>query len=136
MKVQFENKVMSSLLLFVDNAILTKGEAFTNHAGLFYPVENLYNNYYTYAAPFKQLVSDDSIAGATVMKTVYIDGAQTSIGNNGMHGINHFQGQVHFTSNKNSPSIPRLLSQRKSARDIPLHPKAKWARKAKSSQAS
>lgn len=105
MKVQFENKVMSSLLLFVDNAILTKGEAFTNHAGLFYPVENLYNNYYTYAAPFKQLVSDDSIAGATVMKTVYIDGAQTSIGNNGMHGINHFQGQVHFTSNKNSSVI-------------------------------
>ena len=41
-----------------------------------------------------------------------------------------------FISNKNSPSIPRLLSHRKSVRDIPLHPKAVWARNAKSSQAS
>ena len=102
MKVQFENKVMSSLLLFVDHWILKKGEAFTNHAGLFYPVENLYNDYYTYAAPFKQMVSDDSIPNTTVMKTVYVDGSETSIGGDNLHGINHFQGQVHFTSNKNS----------------------------------
>jgi len=105
MKVQFENKVMSSLLLFVDHSILKKGEAFTNHAGLFYPVENLYNDYYTYAAPFKQMVSDDSIPNTTVMKTVYVDGSETSIGDDNLHGINHFQGQVHFTSNKNSSVI-------------------------------
>ena len=71
MKVQFENKIMSSLLLFIDHHLLSKGEAFTNHAGLFYPVTNLYNNYYTYAAPFKQMVNDDGVSNATVMKTVY-----------------------------------------------------------------
>ena len=31
MKVQYENKVMSSLLLFVDHEITQKGEAYTNH---------------------------------------------------------------------------------------------------------
>ena len=32
MKVQFENKVMSSFLQFVDNKIVDKGEAYTNHS--------------------------------------------------------------------------------------------------------
>ena len=105
MKVQFENKIMSSLLLFIDNHLLSKGEAFTNHAGLFYPVTNLYNNYYTYAAPFKQMVNDDGVSNATVMKTVYVDGVEKSIGQGGLHGINHFQGQVHFTSNQGNSVI-------------------------------
>jgi hypothetical protein len=105
MKVQFENKVMSSLLLKVDNYLLDRGEAFTNHSSLLYPVQSLYNNYYTYAAPFKQFVSDDSISNATVMKTVYVDGVQKNIGQGGLHGVNHFQGQVYFTSDQGSAAI-------------------------------
>jgi hypothetical protein len=93
------------LLLKVDNHLLTRGEAFTNNAGLFYPVQSLYNNYYTYAAPFKQLVSDESIPNAVVMKTVYVNGVQKNIGQSNLHGINHFQGQVYFTSDQGSAVI-------------------------------
>ena len=105
MKVQFENKIMSSLLLFIDNYLLKQGEAFTNYSSLFYPVKNLYNNYYTYAAPFKQMVNDDNIPNAAVMKTVYVDGVQKNIGDSNFHGINHFQGQVYFTSNQGNSVI-------------------------------
>jgi hypothetical protein len=104
MKAQFENRVMSSFLLFVDHYLLDKGEAYTNYSGLFYPTNNLYNNYYTYSAPFKQLVSDDSIEGATVMKDVYVNGTQTSVGGE-LHGINHYNGQVYFTADKSSSLI-------------------------------
>ena len=117
MKVQYENKVMSSLLLFVDNYMLKQGEAFTNHAGLFYPVQSLYNNYYTYAAPFKQLVSDDSIPNATVMKTIYVNGVQKNIGQSNLHGINHFQGQVYFTSDQGSA----VLSGNYSVKDFNVY---------------
>jgi hypothetical protein len=104
MKAQFENRVMSSLLLFVDHHLLNKGEAYTNYSGLLYPTDNLYNNYYTYSAPFKQMVSDDSIPGATVMKNVYVNGGQTSVGGE-LHGINHYNGQVYFTADKSSSVI-------------------------------
>jgi hypothetical protein len=105
MKVHYENKLMSSLLLMVDNYLLKKGEAFNNYSGLFYPVKSLYNNYYTYAAPFKQLVNDDHIPNATVMKTVYVDGVERNVGANNLHGVNHFQGQVYFTSDQGNSVI-------------------------------
>jgi len=105
MKAQFENKVMSSLLLKVDNHMLNQGEAFTNYSSLFYPPQSLYNNYYTYAAPFKQLVADDSIPNATVMKTVYVNGTQKNVGSSNLHGVNHFQGQVYFTADQGNAVI-------------------------------
>lgn len=105
MKVQFENKVMSSLLLAVDNHMVRKGEAFTNYSSLLYPVQSLYNNYYTYAAPFKQLVADDTIPNATCMKTVYVNGVEINVGSSDLHGINHFQGQVYFTSDQGNAVI-------------------------------
>ena len=38
MKPQFDNLVMSSMLLWFDNKLLTKGEAFQNTTGRFYSV--------------------------------------------------------------------------------------------------
>jgi hypothetical protein len=105
MKVQFENKVMSSLLIFIDNYLLKHGEASTNYSSLFYPVKSLYNDYYTYAAPFKQMVNDDNVPNAVVMKTVYVDGTEKNVGTSDLHGINHFQGQVYFTSDQGNSVI-------------------------------
>ena len=98
MKYQYENQVMSSFLLFVDNRITSEGSAYTNFYSYFYPTENLYNGYYTYSAPFKQLVVDDSIVGSTVMKSIYIDGSEKDIGEAGLAGINHYEGELYFTS--------------------------------------
>ena len=40
MKAQFENLAMTSLMLFLDIEIQSKGEAWANHTGVFYPTEN------------------------------------------------------------------------------------------------
>ena len=105
MKAHYENKVMSSLMLFVDHYVLSKGEAYTNIPTYFYPTTNLYNGYYTYSAPFRQMVSDDSIAGATVMKNLFVNGQPNPIGTNDLHGINHYKGQVYFTSDQGNAVI-------------------------------
>ena len=89
---------MSNFLLYVDHMVCKKGEAFTNHGGNFYETDTTWQGYNNYSAPFKQLVSDTSIPDAQIMSGVYIDGAYSDIGENGLHSINHMQGMVHSTS--------------------------------------
>lgn len=96
MKPQYENEVLSSLLLFIDHEVLKKGEAFSNHRSYFYPVQNVYTDKYVYASPFKQFVSDASIPGANVINSVFVDGVQKNIGQGGLVAIDHYNGQVHF----------------------------------------
>mgnify|MGYP003125956987 CR=1 FL=1 len=98
MKAQFDNRVMSSLLLFVDHQLLNHGEAYTNHSSYFTETNQTYANYFNYAAPFKQFVSDVSITGANVMTQVYLDGAAKNIGDNGFNSVDYLNGQVNFTS--------------------------------------
>lgn len=108
MKPQFENKAMSSLLLYVDNKILDKGEAYTNvTSGTLYPISNQYNGIHSYATPFKQLVSDTSVTGANVLSGVYQNGLFYSTGTGGakLHSINHHEGQFYFTEDKSSYSM-------------------------------
>jgi hypothetical protein len=95
---------MSNILLYVDNKICTKGEAYTNYSGLFYPSTNKYQNYYTYSSPFKQLVNDRSIPGADVLSGVYV-GSTFTTGQSGPLYINHYNGQVHFDSTQGSNKV-------------------------------
>lgn len=104
MKAQFDNKVMSSFYLWLDHTLLKKGEAFTNHSSFFYPVDNLYQEFYTYGSPFKQFVSDTSISGAQVLSGVYVNGAFTRRGVSGFTGINYSMGQAYFSGVVSSPS--------------------------------
>lgn len=107
MKAQFENKAMSSFLLYVDNKILTKGEAYTNvSSGSLYPVSNRYDSVYTYSAPYKQLVSDTSITGATVASGIHQDGVYYGTGAAAdLHSINHYDGQWYFSADKSSYAL-------------------------------
>ncbi len=99
---QYENQVMSNALLYVDNKICTKGQAYTNHSGLFYPARvNKYKNYYSYSSPFKQLVNDRSISGANILSGVYVGSTFTT----GNLYVNHYEGQVHFNSSQGSNKI-------------------------------
>jgi len=104
MKAQLDNVVMSSMLFWFDNKLLTKGEAFTNYSGYFYPLNNLYYGYYTYGAPFKQLVIDESISGANIISGVYVSGSFTMPGQGTLSGINASQGQLYFSSSIQNPS--------------------------------
>ena len=41
MKPQFENILMSSMILWFDHTLVKKGEAFSNHVSNFYPITNI-----------------------------------------------------------------------------------------------
>lgn len=105
MKANFQNVLTSSFLLYVDHTILKRGEGYTNTSSKFYPVSGVYNGYYTYAAPYKQIVSDATITGATQLTGIYLDGNFITPGQSGLVAINHYDGQVIFSSNKNSNTI-------------------------------
>ena len=109
MKAQFENEVMSSLMLYVDHYILDKGEAYTNTDSVFYKIEEDYTDYQVWSAPYKQLVCDHSITGATVISGAYVNGsASYSTPSDGpssddMDFVNQYQGQIYFKASPSSP---------------------------------
>ena len=100
MKPQFENKAMSSLLLFIDHQVCGKGEAFTNHSSKFYASNSKWDGYYAYTSPFKQLVADTSISGANQLSGVYINSTFTT--GSPVQSINHHEGLVVFNSSQSS----------------------------------
>ncbi len=101
MKSQYENRVLSSFMLWFDHTLLDKGEAYTNHNSKYYPIDGTYYGYTTYGAPFKQFVTDSSINSATVASGVYISGTSASnlklTGEYPLADINYDQGQVYLS---------------------------------------
>jgi hypothetical protein len=101
MKAQYENIVVSSLMLYIDHKLCRRGEAFTNYSSFFHETSQNYNNFFNYSAPFKQLVVDESLSGAEAIKGVYLNSGGWHFltpGVSGLHSINHSQGIVHFTT--------------------------------------
>ena len=105
MKVQLDNILMSSMLMWMDHVILKKGEAYKNFSSQFYPVTNIYNGFYTYGLPFKQVVCDSSISGANILSGVYVNNNFKTIGQNNLTGISPQNGQVYFTSGQGVSTI-------------------------------
>jgi len=105
MKAQLDNILMSSMIYWMDNTLLLKGEAFTNFAGKFYEIKNLYTNLYTYGLPFKQIVADNTITGANLLSGVYINNTFVTVGQSGLSGINPNQGQVYFSTDQSSNQL-------------------------------
>jgi len=101
---QFDNIIMTSILLWLDNKIMTKGEAYANYQSTFYPLPNMYYGYYTYGAPFKQMVIDSSITGANIISGVYVNGVFTVPGQGTLSGIDAANGQLYFTSPISDPT--------------------------------
>lgn len=104
MTPQFDNIVMTSMLFWLDNKILTKGTAYANFQSVFYPLPNMIYGYYTYGAPFKQMVIDCSIPGANIISGVYVNGTFTQVGQNNLSGINATEGQLYFSTPISNPT--------------------------------
>jgi hypothetical protein len=102
MQAQWENLVVSSLMLYVDHTVCSNG-GYTNHSGEFYKTQKQYNQFDSYSLPFKQIVSDQSVSGANVMESVSIDGSLTAPSAYGLAGILHHKGTVLFDP-ANSPA--------------------------------
>jgi|TARA_R100000081_G_scaffold57143_1_gene28144 hypothetical protein len=77
---QFQHKLTTSFFLWFDNFLLTKGQAFSNKTGqlFYYEDPRLDSRYLAYGSPYKQWVTDSSIAGATIPTGVSVVGAGTS----------------------------------------------------------
>jgi hypothetical protein len=119
MIAQFDNVVMSSFFLWFDHTLLSKGEAFTNFSSAFYEAEEMYQGYYTYGTPFKQLVSDASIAGATILNTLNLNGVTVSRTQGGFQAVNYDKGHVYFTNTINN--VSSALSGHYAVKDFNVH---------------
>ena len=76
MKPQFQHQVITSFALWLDYAILSRGEAFQNIESSFYYQSDprLDNNFVAFASPHKQWVADSSIEGAKVIDSINLNG--------------------------------------------------------------
>jgi len=63
---QYQHKVITSFLLWFDNHLLKKGEAYSNKTGTlhYFNDSRLPDSYKTYSSPYKQWVTDSSIVGS------------------------------------------------------------------------
>lgn len=98
MKQQPDHRILSSLALFIDNRILTSGQAFYNHTGSLTKTHNQYEGRHTYSLPFKQIVNDTSVPNANQFTGVYLNGNPIGVGQSGLLNINHYRGTVDFSS--------------------------------------
>jgi len=111
MQVQLENRVMSSLMLYVDHFVSEKGAAYARHGSAFHQIEENYEDYEVWAAPFKQMVCDDSVTYAIMLSGVYVNGSSSeSSPSDGPSSadiafINPYQGQVFFHADRNITSV-------------------------------
>ena len=87
MKPQFDSQVLSSFLLWFDNKLLTKGEAYQNTTGQFYSVLDDYYGYNAYASSYSQIVADASIAGAIIPTGLYAGNTLVNVGEGGSDGL-------------------------------------------------
>lgn len=87
MKPQFQHELTTSFVLWADNFILDKGEAYKNYTS------SLYSNYtdarlgaglVSYSSPHKQWVFDESIEGAVIPSGIYDGSTFLSRGDNGL----------------------------------------------------
>lgn len=105
MKANFSNTITSSFLLYLDHRIVDKGDGYSNVGSNFYPVSGIYQDKYTYAAPYKQLINDNSIGNATKFSGIYLNNNLITPGTSGFIGIDHYNGQLLFSSGLSSPTI-------------------------------
>ena len=98
MKPQFDNQISSSFLMWFDHTLLSKGEAYYNVTTSFPANTSYVNGFYAYNGPYKGLVYDTSIAGATVMTGVTVNNASYNLGQNPVSGINYSEGQIYLAS--------------------------------------
>lgn len=95
---QLDNLLVSSFSLFIDHEIQRQGSAFANISSLFYPESGDTSGVYTYSAPYLQLCNDTSISGVNVISGIYLNNTFVTVGQSGLIAINHYDGDVKFSS--------------------------------------
>lgn len=102
---QHDNLLISSIYLWLDNYILTKGQGYTNTNVSFYRISETFNGIQSYASPFNQFISDSSITGAYIGTGVYINNVLCGTGENGLYHIDYNNGRIYTTGLNNNATI-------------------------------
>jgi len=100
MKPQFQHQVTTSFVLWADNFITKKADAFSSKSSDFYADTGdarLGPGLVSYNSPYKQWVSDESIEGANIPSGVYDNGTFVPRGQDGLK-IDFDNGRVIFDS--------------------------------------
>ena len=101
---QFTNQVLSSSVLWMDNLFANKGQAYSIVSGYFYQTDNLFNGFFTYSSPYRQIIADSSVSGATVMTGIALNGVSIGTGQSGFSGIDYYNGRLYFGTEISNPS--------------------------------
>lgn len=85
MKVTYQHEATNSFVLWFDNYLLSKGEAYSNLTGSYYhTADERLMALESYSSPYKQWVTDSSIAGAEIPSGVYNNGNFIARGESGL----------------------------------------------------
>lgn len=87
MKPQFQHELTTSFMLWADNFVTDKAEAFQNYTSPLYPMgvdEQLGDDFVTYSSPHKQWVFDASIEGTQIPSGIYNNGTFLERGDSGL----------------------------------------------------
>lgn len=99
MKPAFSHTALNSFILWWDNFLMRKGEAYKTVTSKLYNYsdERIGSSKVVYGSPYKQWVYDSSITGATIPTGFLINGAMTPTGTSGMF-IDFENGRIIFNS--------------------------------------
>ncbi len=101
MKAHYNNYLLSSTILWIDNYLCNECRGFYNVSTRFYPIASNLSGVSFYASPYKQLVYDNSVSGANVLTGIYVNNNFIGTGVSGFQGINFEEGVAMF-----SPALP------------------------------
>lgn len=110
MKSQFNVQFLSSFALWFDNKVADAGQGYVNRGSQFYLQNELSRTGYIYAAPYKQMVYDSCVSGATIISGVYTTSGQFLTRNSGIN-INFQEGRI-FTPYKWGPTLSGNFAQK------------------------
>jgi hypothetical protein len=81
---QYQHTVTSAFLLWFDNYLLKKGQAFSNKTGVlsYYEDDRLDDRFKAFGSAYKQWVNDSSIVGVNIPSGVYVNGSFQPRSNN------------------------------------------------------
>lgn len=87
MKPQFQHELTTSFMLWADNYVTTKAEAYQNYTSPLYAMpedERLGSSFVTYSSPHKQWVFDSNVEGAQIPSGIYDSGDFITTGESGL----------------------------------------------------
>jgi hypothetical protein len=118
------NDLYYSACLYLQHQIEQRGAAFRNHSGYYYKVEDReLPNLNVYALPFKSLIYDHSISGATIPTGVWVNSNYVVKNQSGLIAIDYINSRAIFSGGSTYSNLS--VSGRYAIKDFNIWPSTK-----------